>query len=37
MRMTPEQFELACLQCTLRTLRLRPRDILLTDERLPTN
>lgn len=37
MRMTPEQFELACLQCTLRTLRLRPRDILLTDEWLPTN
>ncbi len=37
MRMTPEQFELACLECTLRTLRLRPRDILLTDDRLPAN
>jgi hypothetical protein len=37
MRMTPEQFELACLECTLRTLRLRPRDILLTDDRLLAN
>jgi hypothetical protein len=37
MPMTPEQFELACLECTLRTLRLRPRDILLTDDRLPAN
>jgi hypothetical protein len=37
MSMTAEQFELACLKCTLRTLQLRPRDILLTEGRLPAN
>ena len=37
MSMSPEQFELACLECTLRTIRLTPRDILATQDRLPKN
>ena len=37
MDVAADPFELACLDCTLRTLRIMPRDILVDPNRLPPN